>query len=65
MKRLVKIFEDNIRHTLEYNYDFEKMKYQNTIFIKRIVYNKEEIEIIQNDDIKLLSKSIYFKGYLF
>ena len=48
-----KIFEDNIRHTLEYNYDFEKMKYQNTIFIKRIVYNKEEIEIIQNDDTEL------------
>ena len=47
----VKLFEENIRRALEYNFDFKRVEHSPTFFTKSIKYNKnkEDIEILQND----------------
>ena len=48
----VKLFEENIRRALEYNFEFKRVEHSPTFFTKKIKYdkNKEDIEILQNDN---------------
>ena len=60
-----KIFEKNIRYTLEYNFDFKKVQFPSLMFTKKIIIfenNKkiEEIELFQNEETEVSIKAIKY-----
>ena len=59
-----KLFEENIRKVLEYNYGFKKPKYPPTFFIKKIKNNKEEIEVLQNKETNVIIKEKNYSVFL-